>query len=167
LSYKATLNETRMRIAPRHSVYTLRDPGSLMLQIPGCTELTWNCIPANVTDRKNDGTRATWGSRAKISSVPREWRLSVTNASRHGKRKRGVPVLVDNLRLACQSITSRVGLVTTIVVVVVVVVVENFPVSSRRRQYFREGDWSILYSSTTVPGLLNASRHFPRRVDDR
>lgn len=36
--------------------------------------------------RKNGDARATRGSRVKIGSVPREWRLSVTDAYRHGKR---------------------------------------------------------------------------------
>lgn len=42
-----------------------------------------------------------------------------------------------------------------------------FLVSSQRRRCFREADRSILCSSTTVLGPLNASGHFPCRVDDR
>jgi len=153
-----------MRIAPRHSVYTSGDPQVSMLQIPrvhGEAELAWNCIPADVTDRKNDGARATRGSRVKIGSVSREWRLPVTDVYRHGKRygsescpcARRQPRVPGRIRREERKWRRRSSLSSRI-----------FLIPSQQR-YFNRADWSILWSSPiSYFGPLNASRRFLCRV---
>lgn len=118
---------------PRDTPYICRESPGLMLQIPGVhgeTELTWNCIPANVTDRKNDGTVGVRHEEAERRSVrspgsgvsPWPTRRDTVNGTEARRARALVVSLASRARLS--TTTRRAEVATTILVVD-----ENFPAS--------------------------------------